>query len=234
MGCVDSKEKRFEHPQHYNKQQHFQQQQRHRGAVVQQQQRSQQQSAAAQQKYAGHRQHQHQHPQHQQQYQHPQQYPHHYQQHQVPSRRQSGSSYSGSNNGSMKDVRQNNTLRKEYYQHDRDKEKKVVTDPRGGRRNRETPQSFHHQSGPHPEDEPSRFGQRNQFDRASQLRRSKKRKKSRENSILESSKTSEKSPPRTSAKDIVIEETVKSLKTSLGQADDSSKSDYHTKYGNLI
>ena len=47
----------------------------------------------------------------------------------------------------MKDVRQNNTLRKEYYQHDRDKEKKVVTDPRGGRRNRETPQSFHHQSG---------------------------------------------------------------------------------------
>ena len=103
----------------------------------------------------------------------------------------------------------------------------MVTDPRGGgRRHRDrdvvSPPSHHQlQSGIHHEredDAAPRLGQRNQFDRASQLRRSKKRKKSRENSILESSRNSdrEKSPPKSSAKDIVIEETVKTLKTSLG------------------
>jgi len=41
------------------------------------------------------------------------------------------------------------------------------------------------------------------------------------------------------AKDIAIEETVKTLKTSLGQSNESAENDdsraeYHTKYGNLI
>ena len=81
------------------------------------------------------------------------------------------------------------------------------------------------------------FGSRNQFDRASQLRRSKKRKKSRENSVLESSNASRNDSTLTSAdkkaagmnssgpvleksaKDIAIEETVKTLKTAGPQSD---------------
>ena len=80
----------------------------------------------------------------------------------------------------------------------------------------------------HQEEDVPGLGRRNQFDRASQLRRSKKRKKSRENSVLESSNNTsnisnnsniseaEKKPSKIldkSAKDIAIEETVKTLKT---------------------
>jgi len=119
---------------------------------------------------------------------------------------------------------------------ERDRERRVVTDPRGARR---------HQ----PQEEPGPgLGRRNQFDRASQLRRSKKRKKSRENSVLEISKLSDansshsqNSPAKTSAKDIAIQETVKTLKSHstsqshLNASSDSDKrSEYHTKYGNLI
>lgn len=122
---------------------------------------------------------------------------------------------------------------------DPDRERRVVTDPRG-RRTRDTREQREQEA-----ERPGGFGQRNQFDRASQLRRSKKRKKSRENSILESSRNSEKSMERslnvskTCAKDIAIEETVKTLKTSLGPSNESaenndSRAEYHTKYGNLI
>ena len=111
---------------------------------------------------------------------------------------------------------------------DRDRERRVVTDPRG-RRTREPREVSHQEEAEAPRS--GGFGQRNQFDRASQLRRSKKRKKSRENSILESSRNSEKSMERslnvskTCAKDIAIEETVKTLKTSLGQSNESAEND---------
>lgn len=107
---------------------------------------------------------------------------------------------------------------------DPDRERRVVTDPRG-RRTRDTREQREHQET----ERQGGFGQRNQFDRASQLRRSKKRKKSRENSILESSRNSEKSMERslnvskTCAKDIAIEETVKTLKTSLGPSNESDE-----------
>ena len=91
-----------------------------------------------------------------------------------------------------------------------------MTDPRGTRR-----------SQPEEEAGPG-LGRRNQFDRASQLRRSKKRKKSRDNSVLEASQASQasetsklgsrqNSPAKTSAKDIAIQETVKTLKNSTSQ-----------------
>ena len=103
---------------------------------------------------------------------------------------------------------------------ERDRERRVVTDPRGGRRNQ-----VEEEGGPG-------LGRRNQFDRASQLRRSKKRKKSRDNSVLEvsqassetsrlsskqNSQNSQSSPAKTSAKDIAIQETVKTLKSSTSQ-----------------
>jgi len=125
-----------------------------------------------------------------------------------------------------------------------DRERRVVTDPRG-RRPRDPREVSGHQQQEAETPRSGGFGQRNQFDRASQLRRSKKRKKSRENSILESSRNSEKSMERslnvskTCAKDIAIEETVKTLKTSLGPSSEAaenndSRAEYHTKYGNLI
>ena len=95
-----------------------------------------------------------------------------------------------------------------------------MTDPRGARR-----QQVVEEPGPG-------LGRRNQFDRASQLRRSKKRKKSRENSVLEISKISDASnsqnQTKTSAKDIAIQETVKTLKNhsaSQSQLNASSESD---------
>ena len=96
---------------------------------------------------------------------------------------------------------------------DRDRERRVVTDPRGTRRTQ-----AEEEAGPG-------LGRRNQFDRASQLRRSKKRKKSRDNSVLEVSQASEtsrvssrqNSPAKASAKDIAIQETVKTLKNSTSQ-----------------
>ena len=89
----------------------------------------------------------------------------------------------------------------------------MVTDPRGTRRTQ-----TEEEVGPG-------LGRRNQFDRASQLRRSKKRKKSRDNSVLEVSQASEtskvssrqNSPAKASAKDIAIQETVKTLKNSTSQ-----------------
>ena len=110
-----------------------------------------------------------------------------------------------------------------------DRERRVVTDPRGRRPRDPREVSGQHQPQEAETPRSGGFGQRNQFDRASQLRRSKKRKKSRENSILESSRNSEKSMERslnvskTCAKDIAIEETVKTLKTSLGPSSEAAE-----------
>ena len=112
---------------------------------------------------------------------------------------------------------------------ERDRERRVVTDPRGGRR-----QQTEEDPGPG-------LGKRNQFDRASQLRRSKKRKKSRENSVLEISRASEASsqsqpsPAKTSAKDIAIQETVKTLKGhSTSQSQLSAVSDSDRRWDGLF
>lgn len=106
----------------------------------------------------------------------------------------------------------------------RNKER-VVTDPRGGRRvrDRDTVHSKDSQRDNGVRDEG--LSKRNQFDRASQLRRSKKRKKSKENAGLP-----EKSPPKT-VKDIVNQET-----EAAQMASNSSqcRTEYHSKYGNLI
>jgi len=104
----------------------------------------------------------------------------------------------------------------------RDKER-VVTDPRGGRRvrDRETVHSKDSNRDNGVRDEG--LSKRNQFDRASQLRRSKKRKKSTVG-------TSGKSPPKT-AKDIVNQETEASKMTSNSS---HCRTEYHSKYGNLI
>ena len=102
-----------------------------------------------------------------------------------------------------------------------------MTDPRGTRR-----------SQPEEESGPG-LGRRNQFDRASQLRRSKKRKKSRDNSVLEASQASEtsklgsrqNSPAKTSAKDIAIQETVKTLKSSTSQNPLNVSSESDARWG---
>jgi len=106
----------------------------------------------------------------------------------------------------------------------RNKER-VVTDPRGGRRvrDRDTVHSkdSHRDNGVRDEG----LSKRNQFDRASQLRRSKKRKKSKENAGVP-----EKSPPKT-AKDIVNQETEASQ---MALNSSQCRTEYHSKYGNLI
>ena len=113
---------------------------------------------------------------------------------------------------------------------ERDRERRVVTDPRGGRRNQ-----VEEEVGPG-------LGRRNQFDRASQLRRSKKRKKSRDNSVLEASQVSQASetkgmssrqisPAKTSAKDIAIQETVKTLKSSTSQNPLNVSSESDARWG---
>ena len=109
----------------------------------------------------------------------------------------------------------------------------MVTDPRGGRRN----QVEEEVGGP------GGLGRRNQFDRASQLRRSKKRKKSRENSGLEVSQASSEisrlssrqtSPAKTSAKDIAIQETVKTLKSATSQNTLNASSESDNRSGEII
>ena len=111
-----------------------------------------------------------------------------------------------------------------------------MTDPRGTRR-----------SQPEEETGPG-LGRRNQFDRASQLRRSKKRKKSRDNSVLESSQSSQtsqasesskvssrqNSPAKTSAKDIAIQETVKTLKSATSQNTLNASSESDNRSGEII
>ena len=112
----------------------------------------------------------------------------------------------------------------------------MVTDPRGGRRN----QVEEEVGGP---GGPGGLGRRNQFDRASQLRRSKKRKKSRENSGLEVSQASSEisrlssrqtSPAKTSAKDIAIQETVKTLKSATSQNTLNASSESDNRSGEII
>lgn len=106
----------------------------------------------------------------------------------------------------------------------RDKER-VVTDPRGGRRvrDRDTLNSKDPNRDNGTRDDG--LSKRNQFDRASQLRRSKKRKKSKENIGSPS-----KSPAKT-AKDIVNQETEASQ---MAANSSHCRAEYHSKYGNLI
>jgi len=106
----------------------------------------------------------------------------------------------------------------------RDKER-VVTDPRGGRRVRERDTLSSKDSNRDNGARDEGLSKRNQFDRASQLRRSKKRKKSKE-----SCGTPGKSPPKT-AKDIVNQETEASQMVSNSS---HCRTEYHSKYGNLI
>ena len=96
------------------------------------------------------------------------------------------------------------------------------------------------------EDLPSTgFSNRNQFDRASQLRRSKKRKKSKDSaSTLPRSPSKEATSPKT-ATEIVRQETTGSTK-SLGRREPGMRKatsmvvmgetslEHHSKYGNLI
>jgi len=105
----------------------------------------------------------------------------------------------------------------------RDKER-VVTDPRGGRRvrDRDTNSKDPNRDNGTRDDGLSK---RNQFDRASQLRRSKKRKKSKDNTESPS-----KSPAKT-AKDIVNQETEA---TQMAANSSHCRAEYHSKYGNLI
>jgi len=106
----------------------------------------------------------------------------------------------------------------------RDKER-VVTDPRGGRRVRDrdtgNPRDSNRENGAREDS----LSKRNQFDRASQLRRSKKRKKSKENIGSPTALS-----PKT-AKDIVSQET----EASQSAVNNSRcRTEYHSKYGNLI
>lgn len=80
---------------------------------------------------------------------------------------------------------------------------------------------------------PSGLSSRNQFDRASQLRRSKKKRRKSEDNILtprkdQSSENSSVATPKT-ALEIVKQET-----TSLNQTTSSGRAEYNSSYGNLI
>eukprot|EP00092_Neocalanus_flemingeri_P007411 GFUD01008003.1.p1 GENE.GFUD01008003.1~~GFUD01008003.1.p1 ORF type:complete len:210 (-),score=51.29 GFUD01008003.1:514-1143(-) len=138
--------------------------------------------------------------------------------------RRSSQSSAGSNNTmERQNVKRVDMTSSKGIEH-RDKER-VVTDPRGGRRVRDrdtlNPRDSSRENGVREDG----LSKRNQFDRASQLRRSKKRKKSKENEVLTT-----KSPPKT-AKDIVNQET----EASQMEANSShSRTEYHSKYGNLI
>jgi len=104
----------------------------------------------------------------------------------------------------------------------RNKER-VVTDPRGGRRvrDRDTPVS----KDAIKDNGTDSLSKRNQFDRASQLRRSKKGRKNKE-----TTGTPGRSPAKT-AKDIVSQETeANQMSAMTGHC----RTEYHSKYGNLI
>ena len=90
------------------------------------------------------------------------------------------------------------------------------------------------------------FSNRNQFDRASQLRRSKKRKKSKDSaSTLPRSPSKEAHTPKT-ATEIVRQETTPGSTKSLGRREPGMRKatsmvvmgeaslEHHSKYGNLI
>ena len=92
----------------------------------------------------------------------------------------------------------------------------------------------------------SGFSNRNQFDRASQLRRSKKRKKSKDSaSTLPRSPSKEAHTPKT-ATEIVRQETTPGSTKSLGRREPGMRKatsmvvmgetslEHHSKYGNLI
>ena len=125
------------------------------------------------------------------------------------------------------------------------REARVGTNPRG--REPSTPMG----GGRQPvEDLPSTgFSNRNQFDRASQLRRSKKRKKSKDSaSTLPRSPSKEATSPKT-VTEIVRQETTPGSTKSLGRrepggmrkatsmvvvGETSNNLEHHSKYGNLI
>ena len=122
------------------------------------------------------------------------------------------------------------------------REARVGTNPRGGR---EATSAIG--GRPLVEDlSNSGFSNRNQFDRASQLRRSKKRKKSKDSaSTLPRSPSKEAHTPKT-ATEIVRQETTPGSTKSLGRREPGMRKatsmvvmgetslDHHSKYGNLI
>ena len=144
--------------------------------------------------------------------------------HSQPQGRRSSQSSAGSNSTMERQQVKRLELNGSKGIEHRDKER-VVTDPRGGRRVRDrdtlNPKDSNRDNGARDEG----LSKRNQFDRASQLRRSKKRKKSKE-----SFGSSGKSPPKT-AKDIVNQETEASQ---MAANSSHCRTEYHSKYGNLI
>ena len=122
------------------------------------------------------------------------------------------------------------------------REARVGTNPRGGR---EATSAIG--GRPLVEDlSNSGFSNRNQFDRASQLRRSKKRKKSKDSaSTLPRSPSKEAHTPKT-ATEIVRQETTPGSTKSLGRREPGMRKatsmvvmgetslEHHSKYGNLI
>ena len=122
------------------------------------------------------------------------------------------------------------------------REARVGTNPRGGR---EATSAIG--GRPLVEDlSNSGFSNRNQFDRASQLRRSKKRKKSKDSaSTLPRSPSKEANTPKT-ATEIVRQETTPGSTKSLGRREPGMRKatsmvvmgetslEHHSKYGNLI
>ena len=122
------------------------------------------------------------------------------------------------------------------------REARVGTNPRGGR---EATSAI---GGRPLLEDPSNsgFSNRNQFDRASQLRRSKKRKKSKDSaSTLPRSPSKEAHTPKT-ATEIVRQETTPGSTKSLGRREPGMRKatsmvvmgetglEHHSKYGNLI
>ena len=122
------------------------------------------------------------------------------------------------------------------------REARVGTNPRGGR---EATSAIG--GRPFVEDlSNSGFSNRNQFDRASQLRRSKKRKKSKDSaSTLPRSPSKEANSAKT-ATEIVRQETTMGSTKSLGRREPGMRKatsmvvmgetslEHHSKYGNLI
>jgi len=138
--------------------------------------------------------------------------------------RRSSQSSAGSNNTMEKqNMKRIDVTTNKGFEH-RDKER-VVTDPRGGRRVRDRDTLNSRDSSRENGGREEGLSKRNQFDRASQLRRSKKRKKSKENVDSPS-----KSSPKT-AIDIVNQETEASQ---ISVNSSHCRAEYHSKYGNLI
>lgn len=77
------------------------------------------------------------------------------------------------------------------------------------------------------------FSSRNQFDRASQLRRSKKKRRKSDDNILSPGKENSSTPAPNTASEIVKQET-KALNLNLTSQSIGSRAEYNSSYGNLI